>query len=521
MAARRFPVLLALLTLLASTVMAAPPGVVTPEDVGPGRQQMADIDGTRVAYEVQPTGQPTRVRVRDVLTDQYWDIPSAPGSWESDPSIHGDLVAFRRGSYAFLYDLATGQLQTLPEAGFRPHLGRTGFAYERGVVVGGQIVRQGVFVYDRLSSTVVDLSALNAPTTLEWNSRISPEGDLVVWERCYNHDQFNCDIRVAKRVSPGVWRSDPVTTSTSNECCADTDGRIITYLQGTLGSSGPWVAQWTELTPSGLSAPTAIMATGSNGAAPRVHQGLVFVPTLAGGTFLYDTGTALAPEPLFAQPLGLWHSDLSITERGPIVGFSRFGFGADPDLYAFVPILNLVQTFTVTSDVGDVATDTMGRSFPSIASSGHMGCTALDANLACTGGAWPTIPGAKWIWRPILPRLATHLPPPPPRADVAVLLFSKDIVVPDALLDVQGTIRISADNAYMAFIDGNFIGAEGNLNPYAGDREDYWTNVESHPVRLSPGPHKVEIIVSNYEGCELHSCNPGGLAWRIDAQYLG
>src|SRR5436309_2041756 len=56
------------------------------------------------------------------------------------------------------------------------------------------------------------------------------------------------------------------------------------------------------------------------------------------------------------------------------------------------------QSMTVASKPGDYWFHGIGQSGLAVLTYGHIGCTAVDSNGYCTGGVWPSISGARWIW---------------------------------------------------------------------------------------------------------------------------
>src|SRR5262245_59677322 len=73
---------------------------------------------------------------------------------------------------------------------------------------------------------------------------------------------------------------------------------------------------------------------------------------------------------------------------------------------------------------------------------GSIGWYRVHGGGVCTGGAWPLIPGAHWVW--------THRNVSPAHAldGVRPLDFTWTFSLPDDSTGIAGTLRITADNAY-------------------------------------------------------------------------
>ena len=99
-------------------------------------------------------------------------------------------------------------------------------------------------------------------------------------------------------------------------------------------------------------------------------------------------------------------------------------------------------SLTLVSTTGICWSDST-RSGAAVLTYAHVGCSGVDANGACTGGAGPeagvTINGTQWIWKS-------------QQADQAEIghpvTFTQTFRLPADATAITGTVRITADNMY-------------------------------------------------------------------------
>ena len=88
----------------------------------------------------------------------------------------------------------------------------------------------------------------------------------------------------------------------------------------------------------------------------------------------------------------------------------------------------------------------------SVLSVPNIGCTAVDANGFCTGGIYPSLHGARWIWK------AHETVEEQNTSDYGPVIFVRRIDVPKKADTVDAQIKITADNAYDLFVNGAPVG---------------------------------------------------------------
>jgi hypothetical protein len=177
---------------------------------------------------------------------------------------------------------------------------------------------------------------------------------------------------------------------------------------------------------------------------------------------------------------------------------------------------------TISSAPGDQWTDSLGNSGTAVLTHGHVGCAAVDAHGYCTGGAWPQIPGARWIWKSQLVSFgeAVH--------GIPAVSFWKGFYLPFPSIGVV-VIHITADNAYELYINGELVGADGAMDVQTEEQPPYaWSTVDMYNpvgVPLSVGLNGLEVRVVSYatlftQGRLGPAQNPAGLIYSASIYWL-
>jgi hypothetical protein len=122
---------------------------------------------------------------------------------------------------------------------------------------------------------------------------------------------------------------------------------------------------------------------------------------------------------------------------------------------------------------------------------GHGGCEAIDPNAQCTGGTWPVIPGAPYIWAHRLTQGET------------TVTFKKTFRVTSQQAATPMQLTAWADDNYTASLNGSAV-LSGSFDDMPG----------VVAVNLHAGMNTIEITVNNI-GAHDSQNNPAGLAWKI------
>jgi len=138
--------------------------------------------------------------------------------------------------------------------------------------------------------------------------------------------------------------------------------------------------------------------------------------------------------------------------------------------------------------------------------------TSKPAVVTWVHGSWPTITGATWI--------SSAYNTEEPAADNSWRLFEDVIEIPACAISIDGNlVSITSDNAEEAYLNGNLIGSDGELEgPFVDNQE--WSSVLSYPLTgLAAGTNTLKIIVRNYAGSSSPTSNPTGLIYKADITY--
>ncbi|WP_433211201.1 VWD domain-containing protein [Dactylosporangium sp. CS-047395] len=152
-----------------------------------------------------------------------------------------------------------------------------------------------------------------------------------------------------------------------------------------------------------------------------------------------------------------------------------------------------VSTVLAASSPGDAWSDPSGATGTATLTYGHIGCTAVDAQNLCTGGLWPVVPGAPWIWTGQFTG-----------EDQDTVTFTRTVTVTAAQAAQPATLTVDADNLYTVTLNGSPV-ASGSLG-----------TPQTTGVHLVPGTNTVSITVTNINAYDPNG-NPAGLAWKLTA----
>ena len=160
-----------------------------------GVATLSDVSAGRIAFtETSTSG--SYVVVFDTSTQTSKPIADVSAGKESNPSIGGDLVAFEDRSYSTNPNLSEIALNEL------------GTAY-----------------YARLTSD----------SMFDKNAEVSPDGNVVVWEKC-QPTGLGCDIYSSIKQGPGLYLTQPLTGAGEDRGPV-TNGKIVAYISDKSGEN--------------------------------------------------------------------------------------------------------------------------------------------------------------------------------------------------------------------------------------------------------------------------------------------
>ncbi len=125
--------------------------------------------------------------------------------------------------------------------------------------------------------------------------------------------------------------------------------------------------------------------------------------------------------------------------------------------------------------------------------------------------AWPTLKGATWIWRVAKVSKEEAVKGSP------IVTFRRKFTISSGD-GAQGTLQITADNAYEATLNGKVIGSNGALDA-ASNGDQQWRTIDSYTVSLKPGNNILSVRAINYHSPLGNSAdgesNPAGLIFSL------
>lgn len=138
--------------------------------------------------------------------------------------------------------------------------------------------------------------------------------------------------------------------------------------------------------------------------------------------------------------------------------------------------------------------------------------TTWQPAVACwVHPAWPSIPGATWIWRTKYTDPSWEYENVPEGG----WEFRKIFILPTNAYDIIGSINITADNVYGLWVNEVYIGGDYRCAAIG------WATIETFDITaaLQPGENLIRIQALNYGSWGDAYTNPAGLIYRADISY--
>ena len=139
------------------------------------------------------------------------------------------------------------------------------------------------------------------------------------------------------------------------------------------------------------------------------------------------------------------------------------------------------------------------------------GSTWHPAVAAWVHGAWPNINGAKWIWR------SYQVTPEEAENGVGPVTFRRTFSLPAYATNASGSLRVTADNAYRAYLNGSLLGGDGSMNPATDESEPYsYRSIETFTIQPHPGSNTLtfEVVGHHWGGGPSPTGNPTAFVWK-------
>ena len=176
---------------------------------GNGQDRLSETDGRQIAFtQVEADGD--HIGIYDIASQTTTFVP---GNGNADPVIGGSLIAF---------------VHELPFASGNSEIG----------------------VYDQNTGNVTQLTN---DTLRNWFPAVSPDGNVVVWEKCQPNGT-GCDIYSATQTGPGVFTTRQLT-GPGEDHYPDTNGQIVVYTSDKSGENDIYFQRLGSSTEMHLSIP--------------------------------------------------------------------------------------------------------------------------------------------------------------------------------------------------------------------------------------------------------------------------
>jgi hypothetical protein len=161
-------------------------------------------------------------------------VPAVAGTSDILPDVSGGTIVFTRlfSGGSAIYEYAIGgtpvEVDPIPTTPLRrnPAIGGATIAWEdsaTGASTSEIVVRSGGVAAPVTSDGLADR-----------NPNVSPDGSVVVWEKCSGPG--SCDVYAAT-ASGGSWAVSPVSASGDNEISPDSNSGVVVYSRGASGAA--------------------------------------------------------------------------------------------------------------------------------------------------------------------------------------------------------------------------------------------------------------------------------------------
>lgn len=203
----------------------------------PGQQIDPYIDGNIASYSNQAAG--SQIRWYDFSTGIDTAIPTA-GNNDQLSNVSNGLIVFNRvfssgDENIMVFNTATPQVppfEVNPTSSpfFRSAAGIGGntVAYVDNLL-GTPFGAGEIVVWDLVNHSSAQLTNDN---NIDQAPAVSPDGNVVTWERCPITSLSNCDVQMAVR-NGTTWTVSDVTATLAPEGFPDTNGKVVTWTADT------------------------------------------------------------------------------------------------------------------------------------------------------------------------------------------------------------------------------------------------------------------------------------------------
>lgn len=226
-------------------------GTTQPIKVGPGNQLNPHVACSLASYTNDDLEGTSTIRYLDFATNTEHVLPGNGLDRTSD--IDGQRIAFTQleadGDHVMIYDIASQTTSSVPGNQNRdPAIGGNLIAFVHGPF--SELASNEIAVYDRSTGNVTQLTN---DTLLDRFPSVSPDGKVVVWEKCQPNGT-GCDIYSATQIGPSSFTTRFVSGA-AGDVFSDTNGQFIAYTSNKSGENDIYLQRTDGSTEMHLSIP--------------------------------------------------------------------------------------------------------------------------------------------------------------------------------------------------------------------------------------------------------------------------
>lgn len=209
------------------------PGTTQPISVAIGNQTNPSVACSLASYTNDDLEGTSSIRYLDFATNTEHVVPGNGLDRLSDTD--GRRIAFTQlegdGDHIYLYDIASQATTLIPGAqNYDPAIGGNLVAFVHGNF--SDPGRSEIGVYDQNTGIVTQLTN---DTLRDLNPSVSPDGNVVVWEKCQTN-VTGCDVYSATQTGPGAF-STRLLSGAGEDRFPDTNGQLVVYISDKNGEN--------------------------------------------------------------------------------------------------------------------------------------------------------------------------------------------------------------------------------------------------------------------------------------------
>jgi len=176
--------------------------------------------------------------------------------------------------------------------------------------------------------------------------------------------------------------------------------------------------------------------------------------------------------------------------------------------------LALVATIAALADTTTIYSDTSVMVYDVLDSYAPLDSSAwvnpAPAVVTWKHSSWPTLDPASWISDTYY--IEGNI------AGNTWRRFGKTVELCEGAYNISGEINATADNAEEAYVNGNLVGSDGEVQGAFVDNQE-WSTIKTYYFVASADTLNFDFIVRNYSGQNSPTSNPTGLIFNATINY--